>query len=215
MTLGTLYSVGRLCPFTHRVQIAAAELGVEMAVAYDAEIPEAVRQANTGGEWPVFSPADGGTLLQDSRDIVDYLIDKAGAAGADLSRRPAGPRQTRHLLPQHAKGHSGRQAPDPDGVPREARSGAGRGRVPARRERRTLPRGSDVFAGRRPHRAVSLSPPLHGRDPRPRAPDLSRERRISTPGWIASSTGRRFRPSHPCGPPSVSSMQKRRLTENR
>lgn len=81
MTLGTLYSVGRLCPFTHRVQIAAAELGVEMAVAYDAEIPEAVRQANTGGEWPVFSPADGGTLLQDSRDIVDYLIEHSGDAG--------------------------------------------------------------------------------------------------------------------------------------
>jgi glutathione S-transferase len=63
------------------VQIAAAELGVDISVVYDPKIPEAVREANTGGEWPVFSPADGGQLLQDSRDIVDYLIDHAGDAG--------------------------------------------------------------------------------------------------------------------------------------
>lgn len=81
MNLGTLYSNGPLCPFNHRVQIAATELGVEITVAYDPNIPKAVREANTGGEWPVFSPADGGKLLQDSRDIVDYLIDHAESAG--------------------------------------------------------------------------------------------------------------------------------------
>jgi glutathione S-transferase len=81
MNLGTLYSDGPLCPFNHRVQIAATELGVDITVVYDPDIPEAVRDANTGGEWPVFSPADGGRLLRDSRDIVDYLIDHAGEAG--------------------------------------------------------------------------------------------------------------------------------------
>ncbi len=81
MTLGTLYSNGPLCPFNHRVQIAASELGVDIAVAFAPDIPEAVREANTGGEWPVFAPADGGALLEDSRDIVDYLIDHAGSAG--------------------------------------------------------------------------------------------------------------------------------------
>ena len=78
MTLGTLYSNGMLCPFNHRIQIAASELGVDIAVVYEPKIPESVRTANIGGEWPVFAPADGGTLLQDSRDIVDYLIDHAG-----------------------------------------------------------------------------------------------------------------------------------------
>ena len=81
MNLGTLYSNGPLCPFNHRVQVAATELGVEISVAYPPDIPEAVREANTGGEWPVFAPAEGGDLLQDSRDIVDYLIDHAGTAG--------------------------------------------------------------------------------------------------------------------------------------
>ena len=81
MTLGTLYSNGPLCPFNHRAQVAATELGVDISVAYAPDIPEAVRKANTGGEWPVFAPAEGGELLQDSRDIVDYLIDHAGTAG--------------------------------------------------------------------------------------------------------------------------------------
>jgi len=81
MTVGTLYSNGPLCPFNHRVQVAATELGVEISVVYDPGIPDAVREANTGGEWPVFSPAEGGDLLQDSRDVVDYLIDQAGSAG--------------------------------------------------------------------------------------------------------------------------------------
>ena len=81
MTLGTLYSNGPLCPFNHRAQVAATELGVDISVAYASDIPEAVREANTGGEWPVFAPAEGGELLQDSRDIVDYLIDHAGTAG--------------------------------------------------------------------------------------------------------------------------------------
>ncbi len=81
MNLGTLYSNGPLCPFNHRVQIAANELGAEISVAYDQDIPEAVREANTGGDWPVFAPADGGDLLLDSSDVVDYLIDHSGAAG--------------------------------------------------------------------------------------------------------------------------------------
>jgi glutathione S-transferase len=81
MTLGTLYSDGPLCPFNHRVQIAAAELGVDISVVYAPDIPGAVREANTGGGWPVFAPAEGGELIQDSRDIVDHLIDRAGDSG--------------------------------------------------------------------------------------------------------------------------------------
>ena len=81
MTLGTLYSNGPLCPFNHRVQIAATELGVKIAVVYHPETPAAVVEANAGGEWPVFAPAGGGPLLTDSRDIADYLIDNAGTAG--------------------------------------------------------------------------------------------------------------------------------------
>ncbi len=81
MTLGTLYSNGPLCPFNHRVQIAASELGVEIGVVYHPETPAAVIEANAGGEWPVFAPADGGPLLTDSRDIVEFLIDNAGATG--------------------------------------------------------------------------------------------------------------------------------------
>ena len=81
MTVGTLYSSGPLCPFNHRVQIAASELGVDISVAYAPDIPESVREANTDGEWPVFAPSEGGDLLQDSRDVVDYLIDNAGDAG--------------------------------------------------------------------------------------------------------------------------------------
>ena len=63
------------------MQIAAAELGVDISVVYAPDIPESVREANTGGEWPVFAPHEGGDLIQDSRDIVDHLIDQAGAAG--------------------------------------------------------------------------------------------------------------------------------------
>lgn len=81
MTIGTLYSNGPLCPFNHRVQIAAEELGLEISVVYGPEIPEAVRAANTGDEWPVFAPAGDDRLLEDSREIVDHLIDRAGEAG--------------------------------------------------------------------------------------------------------------------------------------
>jgi glutathione S-transferase len=88
MNLGTLYSNGPLCPFNHRVQIAATELGVDISVVYDPNIPDSIREANTGGEWPVFSPAEGGQLLQDSRDIVDYLIDHAGDAGETYRSDP-------------------------------------------------------------------------------------------------------------------------------
>jgi glutathione S-transferase len=88
MTLGTLYSNGPLCPFNHRVQIAAAELGVEITVALDPDIPDAVREANTDDEWPVFAPSEGGDLLRDSRDIVNYLIDHAGEAGEGFRSEP-------------------------------------------------------------------------------------------------------------------------------
>jgi len=81
MTLGTLYSNGHLCPFTHRVQIAANEMGAPISLAFNENIPAAVREANTGGEWPVFAPADGEDLIEDSSDVVDYLIDHSGAAG--------------------------------------------------------------------------------------------------------------------------------------
>jgi glutathione S-transferase len=81
VSVGTLFSSGPLCPFNHRVQIAARELAVDIAVAHAPDIPESVRKANTGREWPVFAPADGGDLLLDSRDIVDYLIDHAGSPG--------------------------------------------------------------------------------------------------------------------------------------
>jgi glutathione S-transferase len=81
MTLGTLYCDGPLCPFNHRVQIAATELAVDMEVVCAPDIPESIRAANTGGEWPVFAPAEGGDLLRDSRNMVDYLIDHAGEAG--------------------------------------------------------------------------------------------------------------------------------------
>jgi glutathione S-transferase len=81
MTLGTLYSNGPLCPFNHRVQIAATELGVDIEIVYDPDIPDSVHEANSEGEWPVFASAEGGELLQDSRDIVNYLIDHAGDEG--------------------------------------------------------------------------------------------------------------------------------------
>lgn len=81
MTLGTLYSNGRLCPFTHRVLIARTELGAHIDVVFGQDIPPAVRDANTSGAWPVFVPADGGDMLHDSSEIVDHLIDHSGAQG--------------------------------------------------------------------------------------------------------------------------------------
>ena len=38
MTSGTLYSDGPLCPFTHRVLIAVAELELDVEVVYGLEI---------------------------------------------------------------------------------------------------------------------------------------------------------------------------------
>lgn len=81
MSLGTLYGDGPLCPFTHRVLIARTELDAELDVVYGSEIPAAVRQANTSGAWPMFLPADGGDLLQDSTEIVDHLIAASGERG--------------------------------------------------------------------------------------------------------------------------------------
>ncbi len=89
MTLGTLYSNGPLCPFNHRIQIAASELEADISVVYEPEIPQRVRQANTSGEWPVFAPADGGDLIPDSRDVVDYLIEHSGKAGEAYRCDPA------------------------------------------------------------------------------------------------------------------------------
>jgi glutathione S-transferase len=89
MTLGTLYSNGPLCPFNHRVQMAASELGVDISVVYHPETPESVRQANTADDWPVFAPANGDDLILDSRDIVDHLIDHAGDAGEAYRCDPA------------------------------------------------------------------------------------------------------------------------------
>ena len=51
MSLGTLYSNGPLCPFTHRVLIAGAELDADVDVAYGDAIPRAVKEANTSGTW--------------------------------------------------------------------------------------------------------------------------------------------------------------------
>ncbi len=81
MTLGTIYSNGPLCPFTHRVLIARSELGAEVDVVYGREIPAEIREANTSGTWPAFVPADGGDMLQDSSQIVDELITRSGARG--------------------------------------------------------------------------------------------------------------------------------------
>ena len=55
MSLGTLYSNGRLCPFSHRVLIAASELGVEIDTCYGRDIPASVREA----------VEEGGTTIRD------------------------------------------------------------------------------------------------------------------------------------------------------
>jgi glutathione S-transferase len=88
MTLGTLYTNGPLCAFTHRVQIAAAELGAPIDVVYGNDIPAGVREANTNGNWPAFAPATGGDLLQDSSEIVDYLIDHSASKGEGYRSDP-------------------------------------------------------------------------------------------------------------------------------
>jgi glutathione S-transferase len=77
MSLGTLYSLDRLCPFTHRILIAKSELALELDVAYSPDIPDSVRQANVSGKWPVFVP-ENGEMLADSANIVDHLIAKSG-----------------------------------------------------------------------------------------------------------------------------------------
>ena len=89
MTLGTLYADGPLCPFTHRVQIAAAELGAKIEVLYGEDIPAAAREANNSGSWPAFAPADGGELIQDSSNITDHLMVRGGAAGEAYRADPA------------------------------------------------------------------------------------------------------------------------------
>lgn len=88
MTLGTLYSNGPLCPFSHRVLIARGELGLQIDVAYGRDIPASVRKANTSGNWPVFAPADGGEMLQDSSAIVEHLIARGGAKGESYRSDP-------------------------------------------------------------------------------------------------------------------------------
>jgi len=81
MSLGTLYSNGPLCPFTHRVLIAVSELEAEVDVVYGDDIPADVRDANISGTWPAFVPADGGEMLEDSPEIVDHLVEESGSRG--------------------------------------------------------------------------------------------------------------------------------------
>jgi glutathione S-transferase/hemerythrin-like domain-containing protein len=81
MTLGTLYSDGPLCPFTHRVLVASRELQAPVEVVYGRNIPADARDANTSGTWPAFVPADGGEMLQDSSDIIEHLIAHSGERG--------------------------------------------------------------------------------------------------------------------------------------
>jgi glutathione S-transferase len=81
MSLGTLYSDGPLCPFTHRVLIAVSELEADIEVVYGDAIPTAIREANTSGTWPAFETADG-ELIEDSPEIVDSLIEASGDRGA-------------------------------------------------------------------------------------------------------------------------------------
>jgi glutathione S-transferase len=81
MSLGTLYSGDSLCPFSHRVLIAARESGASIDTVYGRDIPDTVKKANKNGGWPVFVPADGGELLDDSSKIVDYLIAGSGEEG--------------------------------------------------------------------------------------------------------------------------------------
>ena len=85
MSLGTLYSDGPLCPFTHRVLIAAGELEADLDVVYGDGIPDEIRRANSSGTWPAFAPADGGELIEDSSEIVDSLIEASGARGRAYS----------------------------------------------------------------------------------------------------------------------------------
>lgn len=88
MPLGTLYSNGPLCPFTHRVRIAAAELAAAIDVAIGEAIPAAVRDANLSGTWPAFGPDGEDFLLQDSADIIEFLISSSGAAGEAFRSEP-------------------------------------------------------------------------------------------------------------------------------
>lgn len=88
MTLGTLYSNGHLCPFTHRVRIAAAELAVAIDVVIGEAIPAAVRDGNLSGTWPAFAPVGENFLLQDSADIIEFLISSCGEAGEVFRAAP-------------------------------------------------------------------------------------------------------------------------------
>lgn len=85
MSLGTLYSNGPLCPFTHRVLIAVSELGADVDVVYGDGIPPAVKEANTSGTWPAFAPTGEDDLIEDSPEIVDYLIEASGDRGQAYS----------------------------------------------------------------------------------------------------------------------------------
>ena len=89
MSLGTLYSGDFLCPFSHRVLIAARETGASIDTVYGRDIPKSVREANKSGSWPVFVTADGGELLDDSAKIVDYLIARSGERGEAYRSDPA------------------------------------------------------------------------------------------------------------------------------
>ena len=88
MTLGTLYSNGYLCPFTHRVLIACRELNVSIDSLYCSDIPAAVRAVVPDGGWPVFTPSDGGEMIMDSSDIIEHLIDQSGGSGRTFRSEP-------------------------------------------------------------------------------------------------------------------------------
>jgi len=88
MSLGTLYSNGHLCPFTHRILVAVGELEAPVEVIYGKDIPQAVRDQVPEGGWPVFIPSDGGDIVRGSSDVVDYLIANSAGGGETYRSDP-------------------------------------------------------------------------------------------------------------------------------
>ncbi len=89
MSADTLFTADTLCPFSHRVQIVAAELDLDLDVVVGADIPVEVREVNASGTWPVLRPAGGGALIADSGAIVAHLLDAAGQAAEGFRSSPA------------------------------------------------------------------------------------------------------------------------------
>ena len=84
MKLGTLYSSGHLCPFSHRVLIASRELRAPLEAVYTTDVPAEIRAAVPDGGWPVFLRCDGGGLIMESGDVVEYLILHSGDVGSQF-----------------------------------------------------------------------------------------------------------------------------------